>query len=149
MSHSIMDDFIQPTTKAIVTSIGGVRTIDDLAGLEFEELVTLRAEIDKHLPAVKLSDVNLAQELVLQFQSVKHLQTSVLALGSKVSAQQQAAVANSCTSSLAHLVRLQTELHTAERLKTIEQILIQVIRDQPMEFQQAFFDRYERMLGHE
>jgi hypothetical protein len=66
---------------------------------------------------------------------------------SAVSAQQKAAVANACSSSLAQLVKMQTELHNAERLKMIEQALIQVMRDQPEAIQLAFFDKYERILG--
>lgn len=141
-----IDDLIAPTTPAKVTSVGNVRTIDDLDGMELGELLTLRDEVDKRLPAMKLADVNLAEELVLQFQTVKHMQTQ--ALGDvKVSAQQKAAVANSCASSLAHLVKMQTELHNAERLKMIEQALIQVMRDMPENIQMAFFEKYERILG--
>lgn len=147
MSEISMRDLIAPTTPAKTTSVEGVRTIHDLEGMEFSELMELRNEIDRHLPATKLSDVNLAEELVLQFQTVKHLQTDVLRVGSKVSAQQQSAVANSCATALAHLVKMQTELHTAERLKNIEQVLIQVMRDQTESVQHAFFEKYERMLG--
>lgn len=141
-----LEALIAPTTPAKVTSVGGVRTIDNLDGMDVDELIELRDEIDARLPATALADLNLAEELVLQFQKVKHLQTKVLQ-ETKTSAQQKAAVANSCASALAQLVKMQTELHNAERLKMIEQALIQVMRDQPEHIQQAFFEKYERVLG--
>lgn len=140
-----MEDLIAQTTPAKVMSIGNSRTIDDLDGMSPDELMVLRSEIDSRLPSTRLVDVNLAEELVMQFQTVKHLQTKVL--DSNTSAQQKAAVANSCAGALAHLVKMQTELYNAERLKAIEQVLIQVMRDQPEGLQHAFFDKYERLLG--
>lgn len=141
-----LDDLIAPTTPAKVTSIGGERTVDSLDGMDVGELLELREQIDQRLPAVRLADVNLAEELVLQFQTVKALQTKVLN-DSKISAQQKAAVANSCAGALQHLVKMQTELHNAERMKAIEQILIQVMRGMPEDLQLAFFEKYERALG--
>lgn len=138
-------DLIAPTTPAKTTSVGSMRSFGDLDAMEVEELLTLRDEIDERLPATKLSEINLAEELVLQFQKVKALQSKVI--DSNTSAQQKAAVANSCASALAQLVRMQTELYDAERMKTIEQILIQVMRDQPEHVQVAFFEKYERALG--
>ena len=138
-------DLIAPTTKAKVTAVNNVRTINDISGMDVVELLALRDEIDEHLPAKRLEDVNLAEELVLQFQKIKVLQTKTL--DSNTSAQQKAAVANACASSLQQLVRMQTELHTAERLKAIEQALIHVMRDQPEALQLAFFERYEKLLA--
>jgi 3-polyprenyl-4-hydroxybenzoate decarboxylase len=141
-----LEDLIAPTTPAKITSVGNIRTIEDLDGMDADDLLALREEIDARLPATKLSDINLAEELVLQFQKVKSMQQKALD-SSAVSAQQKAAVANACSSSLAQLVKMQTELHNAERLKMIEQALIQVMRDQPEAIQLAFFDKYERILG--
>lgn len=127
-----------------MTSVDNARTIDDLDGMDVDELIGLRDRIDELLPAKRLADVNLAEELVLQFQKLKSLQSKVL--DSNTSAQQKAAVANSCAAALQQLVRLQTDLHNAERLKTIEQALIHVMREQPDDVQTAFFEKYERVL---
>lgn len=140
-----LDDLIAPTTPAKVTVLDGRMTIDDLDGMQVEDLLALRSEIDARLPATSLRDIDLAEELVLQFQKVKALQSKVLDSGT--SAQQKAAVANSCASALGQLVKMQTELYTAERMKAIEQIVIHVMRDQPEHIQVAFFDKYERALG--
>lgn len=140
-----LEDLIAPTTPAKVTSVNNVRTIDSLDGMEIEDLLSLRDEIDARLPATKLTDINLAEELVLQFQKVKAMQAKVL--DSNTSAQQKSAVANSCASTLAQLVKMQTDLYNAERMKMIEQAVIQVMRDQPEHIQLAFFDKYERLLG--
>lgn len=141
-----IEDLIAPTTPAKITSIHNVRTLADLDGMDVDELLEIRDQIDERLPATKLSEINLAEELVLQFQKVKSMQTRVLS-DNKISAQQKAAVANSCASALAQLVKMQTELYNAERMKTIEQVLIQVMRDMPEDLQMAFFEKYERMLG--
>jgi site-specific recombinase XerC len=141
-----LQDLIAPTTPAKITSINNVPTLNDLGSMEVDQLLDLRDQIDELLPATNLAEINLAEELVLQFQKVKSMQTRVLTDG-KISAQQKAAVANSCASALAQLVKMQTELHNAERLKMIEQALIQVMRDQPEAVQMAFFDKYERILG--
>lgn len=141
-----MDDLaglIETTTPAKVTSANGVRTIHDISVMEIDELLELREEIDKHLPATKLSDVNLAEELVLQFQKVKHLQTKVLA-EVKTSAQQKAAVANACAGALSALVKMQTELHNAERFKAIENLMIKYMRRLPLDVATEFLEEYAR-----
>ena len=48
---------------------------------------------------------------------------------------------------LATLAKLQTEVYTSERLKKVEQVLISVLQDMPMEQQESFFSRYEELLS--
>jgi hypothetical protein len=62
-------------------------------------------------------------------------------------ANQQAQVANSLSSALVNLVKLQTDVYTSERMKVIESILVDCIKDLPMEAQEEFLERYETALG--
>lgn len=106
-----------------------------------EELLMLRAEIDKYLNATKLSDMNLTEELVIQFQTAKAVQMEVL--GSMEEANKKAQMMNTCTAVLQNLVKMQTELHTAERLKEIESRLIKALEKVPSEYLEDFFEWYE------
>lgn len=114
-------------------------TIDQMA---IEDLLELRAQIDQMLPAKKLADMNLEQELVVQFLTVKALQTNVLA--SNEEANKKAQVCNTVASTMQQLVKMQTELHTAERLKEIESHLIRSLNAAvPEQYLTAFFEWYE------
>jgi hypothetical protein len=116
----------------------------DLADIPLAHLIDLHTAIKCSLPNAKLQDINLAQELVLQFMRVKELQTATLS-DTKVAANQKAQVANSVAATLAQLTKLQTELHTAERLKTIEGILIRHLKTLPVEVVEAFLEEYGQM----
>jgi hypothetical protein len=110
------------------------------------ELLQLRAEIDAALPARNLADLDLETEIVVQYQQTKALQAAVIN-DSGVPANQRAQDANSCAAVLEKLMKMRTELHTAERIKTIEQILIRALKLLPQEAALQFLDEYERMLN--
>ena len=110
-----------------------------------EELLTLRNEIDQMLPAAELKDIDLNRELVLQYMQVKSLQSSVMD-DDGTPANQKAQVANSCASTLSQLTKMQAELFDAERLKTVEQILIRTLQKFP-EMSEAFLVEYEDALN--
>jgi hypothetical protein len=111
--------------------------------LEESELLELREAIQSRLPTT-LQEINLENELVLQYKSAKTLLNKVLN-DDNVQANQKAQVQNSCAASLKELARLQTDLFTAERLKAIEQMLIRAIRTLPQETQVQFFNEYEKL----
>ena len=113
----------------------------NLALFDVSELLKLRAEIDSRLPASKLSEMNLEQELVIQFLTVKELQTEVL--GNMEEANKKAQVCNTVATIMSQLVKMQVELHTAERLKDIETRLIKALNKLPKELMDEFFEWYE------
>ena len=117
-----------------------------LASMEVDELLELRRQIEALLPVKDIKDLNLSRELVLQVQALQALQQRVLGDGD-APANQQAQVANSLSSALVNLVRVQTEVYTSERLKIIETILVECINTLPMDVQEAFLSRYEDALG--
>lgn len=118
------------------------RTNVELDLLDVDELLRLRGEIDKRLPAVKLNDMNLEEELVRQYLKVITLQDDVMA-DDDVLANQKAQVAGQVASTLQQLVKMQSEFHTAERLKAIESRLIRALDKVPAEHLEEFFKWYE------
>ena len=94
---------------------------------------------------MKLHDLNLESELVLQYMAAQALQTLV-ATDDDIPANQRAQVQNSCAAALEQLAKLQGKLYTSERLKNIEQALIKAVKAHlPTEGQEAFFDAYEKI----
>ena len=120
---------------------GGVRETLSLDMLTQGELLTLRADIDSRLDATALQDMDLEKELVLQYQTAKALQ--LLVLDSHEEANKKAQVMNTCANTLQSLVKMQAELHTAERLKAIEARLIRALDRVPQEHLEEFFGWYE------
>ena len=117
----------------------------DLSGLSMMGLLALRSRVHSLLPAVHLKDMDLSQELVLQVAALQELQR--LTMGAEeVPANQQAQVANSLSAALVNLVKLQGDVHTSERLKKIERILIESIQELPTDAQQRFLDAYQKGL---
>jgi hypothetical protein len=112
----------------------------------FDLLLSLRAEIDAALPPMKLSSINLEQELMIQYQTAKALQTQTLAQP-MTEANKKAQVVNTTASTLQALIKMQADFHTAERFKKIEVLLIECLRAMPEEMTTKFFERYERELG--
>ena len=117
-----------------------------LDNMPVDQLLELRRQIEALLPVKDIKDVNLSRELVLQVQALQALQQRVLT-DNEAPANQQAQVANSLSSALVNLVKLQTDVYTSERMKVIESILVDCIKDLPMEAQEEFLERYETALG--
>lgn len=124
-------------------SIGATLGISTLSEVE---LLDLRSEIDQFLPTKALVDLNMERELVIQLIVVQNLQRETLRDDS-VPANQKAQTSNAVASTLATLSKLQTEMYTSERLKKIEQVLIDTLQTLPQEAQEAFLTAYEANLG--
>lgn len=120
----------------------------NLDQLTLQQLLTLRGEVEKRLPVKNLREINLARELVLQLQSNQELQNRVLA-DPETPANQVAQTMNSTAAVLQQLIRLQTEVHNSERLKRIEQKLIETLNTLPAEVQEAFLETYELILAED
>lgn len=117
-----------------------------LQDMSVDQLIEMRRQIEDLLPVKDLKDLNLARELVLQVQALQALQQRVIEdLDTPVN--QVAQVANSLSSALTNLLKVQTDVYTSERLKTIEAVLIECLGTLPMDAQQGFLDEYERRLS--
>lgn len=110
-----------------------------------QELLDLRARIERRLPARSLKELDLERELTLQFLALQQLQNDVIDDGD-TPANQKAQVANSLSAALVNLVKLQGDVHSSERMKRIESILIDTLKDLPVEAVEAFLANYEQAL---
>lgn len=110
-----------------------------------DELIRIRDEITQALPPIKLSEMDLENEMLLQFHSVRQLQTDCLS-DTTLPLNQRAQVSNSVSSVLTKLVELQSEVFSSERFKLIESILIRCLRTLPENVAVDFLTQYEDAL---
>lgn len=139
--YSAGQQYLQP---ALIPKIS--RQGVDLASYDDEQLIELRAEIDELLPAKRLKDINLEEELVRQLALVQKLQRDVLSDPGSNPANQMAQCAGQVANVLAVLSKLQVEVYSSERMKRAESILVETITTLPHETQVAFLDLYESKL---
>jgi hypothetical protein len=116
-----------------------------LDSMELGALLELRGEIDQRLPARSLADLDLEEELLLQFARTKQLYDAVTK-DKSTPANQKAQVANSCTTILDQLAKMQGKIFSAERNKALEHVLIRTLKTLPEAAQREFFERYELAL---
>lgn len=120
---------------------------DVLRGLSVNDLLHLRQEIDNLLPALKLTDMNLEEELVIQYQLAKNLQTSVLDNSSKGTPdKEKSQLLKNATSTLQALISLQGSVYTHERLKLVESCMKRAFEGVSLEIRTKFFESYEKLL---
>lgn len=136
---NVEDVFAKPKTLTPVLATVG------LDNMPVDQLLELRRQIEALLPVKDIKDVNLSRELVLQVQALQALQQRVLT-DNEAPANQQAQVANSLSSALVNLVKVQTEVYTSERLKRLERCLVDCVQTLPTDAQEQFFAQYEATL---
>lgn len=135
-------------TGKVVTASSMATPVGDIDEMEIDELLALKDQIEVRLPNRSLKAMNLEEELVEQYMKVKALQNRVLN-DEGIPANQVAQCAGQVASTLQALVKMQTELHTAERFKKLEGLLIKHLRTLPQEVAERFIDDYERMAADE
>lgn len=116
----------------------------DVSLYSMTELLVLRNKIDGLLPPMKMAEMNLEEEVVRQFMTVKALQGDVL--GGNDEANKKAAVVNACAAALQNLAKMQVELQTAERFKKIEGLLIKHLKALPKEAADKFLADYGNLI---
>lgn len=116
-------------------------TDDTLEGLTQEELLVLRQKLDARLVNQRLADINLERELVLQFSQTKLFLAKIID-DKSIPANQRAQAINSCSSILAQLIKMQTDLYSAERLKAMESACVKAMKTMAPEAQEVFLSRY-------
>jgi hypothetical protein len=116
--------------------------------LQFDnaQLLTLRHQIDMMLGMTSLNDIDIENEILVQLQTAKQLQSDTLG-ADNVPANQKAQTLNAVGAILRELVGMQTDLYNAERLKEIEAAIIAALQAAPKEVKDAFFERYERLVA--
>lgn len=131
----------QPTV-----SPGEQRPTFQWSSYPIELLIKYRDEITQCLPPLALTDMNLEEELLLQFHSLRKLQNDVLSDDNAGPLNQRAQVANSVTNALAKLVEIQADVYSQERFKMVETLLIRHLNRLPEETAAAFLADYEKVL---
>ncbi len=119
--------------------------VDPLRGMDDQALLNLRHAIDLRLK-IELSDLNLSEELGLQYRSGKALLDSVQN-DKDTPANQRAQVFNSVSMMLEKIVKHQRVVYDAERLKRFEVAFLKVLEKLPLEAKQQFFELYGEYLG--
>ena len=108
-------------------------------------LLRYREEINECLPPTELSKMNMEEEMVLQYHTIRILQREVID-DDTIPPNQRVQVANSVASTLTRLSELQNELYSSERFKAIENMLIRSLSKLPEEVAMTFVTDYEKIL---
>jgi len=120
------------------------RQLPDLRAYSNSDLMLLKDQISTLTG--KLTDINLEEELVNQLLQTKELLKDVYSDESGDSASQKASLINACSAIIRDLAKTQAEIHNAERLKTMEQTLIEVLTKYDEAISREFLELYERRL---
>jgi len=149
-TQEAVDYLSRPNDLPVIPSGNGLNrsevanSSNDVSQMDLDALLRLRGEIDARLPAKSLKELNLEEELVVQFLAVKSLQMSVID-DSSTPANQKAQVASQVATTLQHLVKMQSEYHTAERFKVIENLMVKYMKRLPLNVAEAFLEEYEQL----
>lgn len=96
-------------------------------------------------PLTELKQLNLDNELLQNYQSAKEYLEQIR-FDEGTQPNQVAQVMNTINSILKEIVKMQTELYDAERVKKIESAIIATMKNQPEDVQRQFFEEYELAL---
>lgn len=105
--------------------------------------------------ATKLQDLDLESETLQHYQVVKEYlgQLPTIVFDEKnqpimgIEPNKVAQVMNTLTSILKDLVKIQVDLHSAEKIKKLESTLIRTLKTLPEDVQNQFFKDYEAALA--
>ena len=115
----------------------------DLHGTPAPQQMVLPAD---YLPERgSLKSLDLDAELYNAYAKAKNYLADVQS-DDRVPPNQLAQLMNTISAILKEIVKMQTELHNAERVKKLEAAMIQAIKLAPPESQQAFLEEYEAIL---
>lgn len=140
MSHIYYPEDQPSAPEALEKALDSV----NISALPDHQLRMLRASIDAKLPRDSLKDVNLEAELVSQYHRVLELQENTLA-NRDIPANQKAQVAAQVASVLQQLIKLQTDLDLATKLRLMEEALVESLQTLPEEARHMYFESYERL----
>lgn len=118
----------------------------NLDHFSLHDLLKLKGDIERRLPARSIKDINLSQELVLQFLAAQELQNEVLR-DDETPANQKAQTLNATAAVLGQIAKTQNDIYTSERLKTIEAKLVEALNTLPSDVQEVFLGVYETLLA--
>lgn len=109
------------------------------------ELLSCHDEVMKRLPPTKLSEMNLEHEVMLQFYTMRNLQTSVMD-DEDTPVNQRAQVGNAVGAILNRMTELQNTLYTSEIFKMIEGAMIRQLKKMPEDLAEKFLVEYAEIV---
>lgn len=116
-------------------------------GMLTTELVRHMSELRKYLPPLKLEEVNVEEQMLLQLAILGELQGSVIG-DENISVQHKVQAANAVSKAIADLADRQHDLYSSERVKRLETALIKAVREHmPEEATEAFLLVYARIAA--
>jgi hypothetical protein len=114
-------------------------------GMSVAELVRHMADLRRHLPPTELVDINVEEELLLQFAVMREFQSDIITDGD-TAANQRAQVGSAVSKLILDIADRQREVYSSERVKRLETALIRTCRDHmPEEACAQFLEAYERI----
>lgn len=132
----------QPFNRSDGRSDNAVASGLRFAHLEPEQLLGIYEEIRSRLPPLRIAKMNVEEELLLQFHTVRKLQSEIIGEDG-VAPNQKAQVANTVGNCLERITKMQDEIYDSERFKTIESLVIRMLRKVPKEVAEEFLKDYE------
>ena len=114
---------------------------------DFDDLHSKPSAFQANMPMSvvgSLDDLDLDAELYQTYAKAKNF-LSTVEYNEEIPPNQVSQVINTITAILKEIVRLQTDLHNAERVKKLEQAMITALKVTPKETQELFFEEYERL----
>lgn len=107
-----------------------------------EQLIEVYEEVRKRLPPIQIAKMNVEEELLLQFHTIRKLQSEIIGEDG-VAPNQKSQVANTVGNCLERIAKMQDEIYDSERFKRIESLLIRMLRKVPKEVAEEFLNDYE------
>lgn len=104
----------------------------------------VKVSIKNNVTANTLNDLDLDKELLDQYKNAKMILEDILH-AEDIAANQKAQVINTISSILQNIIKLQQDLHNVERLKLIENILIDTLQKHET-LKEAFLADYQIAL---
>ncbi len=101
--------------------------------------------LEPRVELTELKQLNLDNELLQNYQSAKEYLEHIR-FDEGTQPNQVAQVMNTINSILKEIVKMQTELYDAERVKKMELALIETMKAQTADVQRMFFELYEQNL---
>lgn len=102
-------------------------------------------DLREFLPAIALKDMDVEQELMLQYQTLKAAQREALD-DPETTTSAKASISNSVSSTLAKVASLQIEIYSSERFKNIEMALIRLLGKLPEDQAREFLEEYKKVI---
>ena len=113
--------------------------------MSVQELIRLRDQITRRLPPLTIAEMDLEEEMLLQFHALRATQNDVMG-DLDIPVNQQAQIANACGQQLKALAERQSEIYTSERIKRLEKTLIRLLHKWDSKQAELFLEEYEKEL---